>query len=120
MRSLVRVTALLLFICFAASVASAGGPLVVGGPAVGTRPAFGIDGRPFTRNPVKMPIQYRVDPGPMAVNSNGTTVIDHASGVQRVQGTTDDQRRSLGRGGPGVILIFDGGSKARGASRFVF
>jgi hypothetical protein len=72
--------------CFAAPIASAGGPIVVGGPAVGTRAAFGIDGKPFTWNPARMPIQYRIDPGPMVVNSSGTTIIDHASGVQRVQG----------------------------------
>lgn len=64
--------------------ALAGGPLVVGGPAVGNRPAFGIDGQPFTWDPAKMPIQYRVDPGPMAV-SGSTTVVNNATGVQRVQ-----------------------------------
>ena len=57
----------------------AGGPLVVGGPT------FGIAGQPFTWDPAKMPIQYRVDPGPMAVNPSGTTVIDNATGLQRVQ-----------------------------------
>lgn len=87
MRFLIRLTPRLLLICFLAPFASAGGPLVVGaGPAAGTRPAFGIDGKPFTWNPAKMPIQYRIDPGPMAANTSGTTVIDHASGVQRVQG----------------------------------
>ncbi|MGH9515885.1 MAG: hypothetical protein ACRD3P_09445 [Terriglobales bacterium] len=63
----------------------AGGPRTVGGPAVGTRAAFGIDGKPFTWNPGKMPIAYRVDPGPMAVTPGGATTIDHNSGVQRVQ-----------------------------------
>lgn len=63
----------------------AGGPLIVGGPAVGTRAKFGIDGQPFTWNPAKMPIQYRVDPGPMAATSSGTTVISNATGLQRVQ-----------------------------------
>ena len=67
------------------NIAQAGGPRLVGGPAVGTRPAFGIDGQPFTWNPAQMPIGYRVDPGPMAVSPSGTTVIDHATGVQRVQ-----------------------------------
>jgi hypothetical protein len=87
MRFLIRLTPRLLLICFLAPFASAGGPLVVGaGPAAGTRPLFGIDGKPFTWNPAKMPIQYRIDPGPMAANTSGTTVIDHASGVQRVQG----------------------------------
>jgi hypothetical protein len=86
MRTPIRLAAFLFFfLCFFARLACAGGPLVVGGPAVGTRPAFGIDGQPFTWNPANMPVPYRVDPGPMAVNSSGTTVIDHASGVQRVQ-----------------------------------
>jgi hypothetical protein len=66
------------------AAASAGGPLVVGGPAVGTRAAFGIDGQPFTWNPAKMPVAYRLDPGPMSV-VGGTTVIDHNTGAQRVQ-----------------------------------
>ncbi|HKW74349.1 MAG TPA: hypothetical protein VJN64_02395 [Terriglobales bacterium] len=70
---------------FGAVCAVAGGPTVVGGPPVGTRPAFGIDGKPFTWNPAKMPISYRVDPGPMAISPSGVVVIDHAAGVQRVQ-----------------------------------
>jgi hypothetical protein len=85
MRINVRVAALLVFLYLSAGLALAGGPLVVGGPAVGTRPAFGIDGQPFAWNPARMPISYRVDPGPMAVNPNGGTVIDHATGLQRVQ-----------------------------------
>jgi hypothetical protein len=72
-------------LCLTARSASAGGPLIVGGPAVGNRPAFGVDGQPFTWNPAKMPIAYRVDPGPLAVNPSGTTVIDHATGLQRLQ-----------------------------------
>jgi Matrixin len=75
-----------LFVLLASLFAVAGGPLVVGGPAVGTRPAYGKDGQPFTWNPARMPIQYRVDPGPMAVTSSGTTVISHADGVTRLQG----------------------------------
>lgn len=66
------------------NTAFAGGPRSVGGPALGTRPAFGVDAKPFTWNPAQMPIGYRVDPGPMATNSSGA-VIDHAAGVQRVQ-----------------------------------
>jgi len=77
--------ALLVLVCFAAKLASAGGPLTVGGPAVGNQPAFGVDGQPFTWNPAKMPIPYRVDPGPMATTPGGTTVIDHATGLQRLQ-----------------------------------
>jgi len=75
----------LLVLCLVSQFAWAGGPLVVGGPAIGNRPPFGLDGQPFTWNPSQMPISYRVDPGPMAVTSSGTTVIDHAAGLQRVQ-----------------------------------
>lgn len=78
-------TALLLCLCFAAEFASAGGPRFVGGPAVANQPAFGIDGQPFIWNPAKMPVTYRVDPGPLAVNPNGTVVINNATGLQRVQ-----------------------------------
>jgi hypothetical protein len=66
-------------------VLHAGEPLVVGGPAVGNRAAFGVDGKPFTWDPAKMPIHYRVDPGPMATSPTGTVVIDNATGLQRVQ-----------------------------------
>ena len=48
-------------------------------------PKFGVDALPFTWDPAKMPIQYRVDPGPMAVNASGATVLDNAAGLQRVQ-----------------------------------
>jgi hypothetical protein len=85
MRGRLLVPVLLMAPCFVSPSAWAGGPLVVGGPAVGNRPPFGLDGQPFTWNPSQMPISYRVDPGPMAVTSSGTTVIDHATGVQRVQ-----------------------------------
>ena len=67
----------------------AGGPLVVGGPAVGTRAAFGKDGQPFTWNPASMPIQYRVDPGPFAVTPTGTQVITNATGLTRVAAMLD-------------------------------
>jgi hypothetical protein len=72
----------MLLVCHSAF---AGGPKVVGGPAVGTRAAFGLDGQPFIWNPARMPIAYRLDPGPMAAASSGTIVIDHAAGAQRVQ-----------------------------------
>src|SRR5437588_291115 len=85
MRIRTLASAVLISWCLGASLAFAGGPIVVGGPAVRTRPAFGIDGQAFTWNPAKMPISYRVDPGPMAVNPTGGVVIDHAAGVQRVQ-----------------------------------
>jgi|1185.fasta_scaffold13923_2 hypothetical protein len=70
---------LLTFLSLSATLVHAGGPIVVGGPK------FGIDGQPFTWDPAKMPIQYRVDPGPMAVTAGNETVIDNAAGVQRVQ-----------------------------------
>jgi len=82
---LAKLAALCAFLCLASEFASAGGPLAVGGPAVGNRPAFGVDGKAFTWNPAKMPISYRVDPGPMAVDPSGKTVIDHNGGVQRLQ-----------------------------------
>ncbi|MBV9075421.1 MAG: hypothetical protein JOZ10_17485 [Acidobacteria bacterium] len=69
----------LLLMCSGSIPANAGGPLVIGGPK------FGIAGQPFTWDPAKMPIQYRVDPGPMAVTSSGTVVIDNPTGLQRVQ-----------------------------------
>ena len=74
-----RVAAVVLVLLMSPILGFAGGPLVVGGPN------FGIPGQPFTWDPAKMPIQYRVDPGPMAVNPSGTTVIDNATGLQRVQ-----------------------------------
>jgi len=77
--------ALFTIVVFACQAALAGGPKVVGGPAIGTRAAFGLDGQPFLWNPAKMPIAYRLDPGPMAATSTGTVVIDHAAGAQRVQ-----------------------------------
>jgi hypothetical protein len=78
-----RLAVLILGLC--STLAFAGGPILVGGPAVGTRPAFGVDGQPFTWSLAGMPIVYRVDPGPMAVSSAGSSVIDHNAGVQRVQ-----------------------------------
>src|SRR5690242_734155 len=73
-----RVAALLLLLS-SSIMGFASGPLVVGGPN------FGISGQPFTWDPAKMPIQYRIDHGPMAVNPSGTTVIDNTTGLQRVQ-----------------------------------
>jgi hypothetical protein len=79
------VCTLFIVICFNAVSAFAGGPLLIGGPAVGSQSAFGHDGQPFTWDPAKMPIQYRVDPGPLATNPSGTVILDNASGMQRVQ-----------------------------------
>jgi len=80
-----RIALCVFILCVLSVMAWAGGPIVVGGPAVGSRHRFGIDGKPFTWDPAKMPIAYRVDPGPMAVNPSGTVVIDHNAGLQRVQ-----------------------------------
>ncbi len=76
---------MLLMLVIGSSLVYAGGPMVVGGPAVGTRAQFGVDGKAFTWNPAAMPIQYRVDPGPMSATSTGTVVISNATGLQRVQ-----------------------------------
>ena len=80
-----RLAISLLLAFLTSSSAFAGGPKLVGGPAVGSRAAFGLDGQPFVWNPAKMPIAYRLDPGPMAATSTGTVIIDHAAGAQRVQ-----------------------------------
>lgn len=85
MRLRISVIAFLTLLGLAPKVALAGGPILVGGPAVGNRAAFGVDGKPFTWNPARMPIAYRVDPGPMAVNPSAKVVIDHNAAVQRVQ-----------------------------------
>ena len=57
----------------------AGGPLTVGGPGNGTQ------GQAFVWNPAAMPIQYRVDVGPLATAPGGQIVINNAIGLQRVQ-----------------------------------
>ncbi|MBS1849491.1 MAG: hypothetical protein JST79_01150 [Acidobacteria bacterium] len=85
MRSSRVLLCLLAVCCWFSSRAQAGGPILVGGPALGNRPAYGVDGRPFTWDPSKMPISYRVDPGPMAVTPQGGTVVDHAAGLRRIQ-----------------------------------
>ena len=77
-------TFILLLLVLSPLLCVAGGPLLVGGPAVGTRAAFGKDGQPFIWNPAAMPIQYRVDPGPLAVTPTGAQVIANAAGLARV------------------------------------
>jgi hypothetical protein len=67
------------FVCWAAVPANAGGPLLVGGPNVG------VSGQAFTWNPAAMPIQYRVDSGPMSTTAAGVVVIDNATGLKRLQ-----------------------------------
>jgi hypothetical protein len=64
-----------------ATPAFAGGPLTVGGPN------NGVAGQPFVWNPAAMPIQYRVDSGPMSTNPNGQVVISNSAGLTRVQST---------------------------------
>lgn len=70
-------------ICFATLVVGAncyaGGPLIVGGPK------FGTDGKPFTWDMAKMPIQYRVDSGPLAKLAGGAITVDNVAGLARVQ-----------------------------------
>jgi hypothetical protein len=70
---------LLAALIIVSSFAFAGGPLFVGGPQMGT-----FNGKPLTWNPASMPIQYRVDGGPLSQTSTGTVVIDNATGVARV------------------------------------
>lgn len=82
-RLVVPVVLLCLFV--AVNPLWAGGPLLIGGPSVGSQPAFGLDGQPFIWNPAAMPIQYRVDPGPMAVAPSGAEVISNSQGLQRLQ-----------------------------------
>src|SRR5205814_9853280 len=79
MRPVLIASCMLLCIFFTATSLQAGGPMVVGGPK------FGTDAQPFTWDPHNMPIQYRLDPGPMAVKPSNATVIDNAAGLQRVQ-----------------------------------
>jgi len=63
---------------FAAS-SFAGEPLVVGGAN------FGNEGEAVVWNPAAMPIQYRVDPGPLSVNpTTKAAVITNSAGRTRV------------------------------------
>ena len=59
--------------------ATAGGPLLVGSPTLGT------EGIPITWD-TSVPIPYRVDGGPLSVNPSGAVVIDNATAVVRIQG----------------------------------
>ena len=75
---MIRAATVLLLVAMLAPLAFAGGPLGVGGPS------FGHAGVPLTWDPARMPIQYRVDPGPMATYGS-TTVISNSAGLQRLQ-----------------------------------
>lgn len=59
--------------------ALAGGPLAVGSPT------YGKDAQPFTWDPAAMPIQYRVDTGPLSKLPGGAATVDNASGLARLQ-----------------------------------
>lgn len=84
-RAAAALAACALLVCPSPMPLDAGGPIAVGGPTLG------ISGQPFTWDPAAMPIQYRVDPGPLAKTPppNGTVVIDHATGVARVKSLFD-------------------------------
>ncbi len=73
--------AVLLFALLVGTVpfASAGGPLAVGSPS------YGKDAQPFTWDPAAMPIQYRVDTGPLAKLPAGGAIVDNAAGLARLQ-----------------------------------
>lgn len=58
--------------------ASAGGPLLVGGPT------FGNEGQPFTWDST-MSVPYRVDGGPLSINPTGAVVVDNSAAIARVQ-----------------------------------
>lgn len=75
MRLALRLVALVLF----CSPAFAGGPLYVSSAAQGT------EGLPFTWDLTQGAVKYRVDGGPMATNAQGTVIVDHATGVTRVE-----------------------------------
>jgi hypothetical protein len=66
----------LLLLC---TPAFAGGPLYVSSPAQGT------EGLPFTWDLGQGAVKYRIDGGPMATNAQGTIVVDHTTGVNRVE-----------------------------------
>jgi hypothetical protein len=70
------------------ATAFAGGPLTVGGPNNGT------PGQAFVWNPATMPIQYRVDVGPMSSTSTGQVVASNATGLQRVQAMFSNWQQS--------------------------
>lgn len=71
--------ALVCVLVLANPTAEAGGPILVGGPG------FGNPGQGFTWDPAAMPVQYRVDCGPLSQQPNGgPVVIDNAHGIARV------------------------------------
>lgn len=60
--NLLRTAVALVSVLVLAASCIGGEPLLVGGPS------FGKEGEGFVWNPAAMPIQYRVDPGPLSIN----------------------------------------------------
>jgi hypothetical protein len=76
-RWLIRSMTAALLVLFGTASCIAGGPIAVGGPG------YGSEGVAFVWNPSAMPIQYRVDPGPLATNG-ATIMVTNAQGVSKV------------------------------------
>lgn len=60
-------------------------PAFAGGPLYVTSTAQGTEGLPFTWDLSQGAVKYRIDGGPMATNAAGTIIVDHATGVSRVE-----------------------------------
>ena len=60
-------------------------PAFAGGPLYVSSPAQGSEGLPFTWDLSQGPVKYRIDGGPMATNAQGTIIVDHTTGVNRVE-----------------------------------
>ncbi|HEX4486052.1 MAG TPA: hypothetical protein VH088_07290 [Terriglobales bacterium] len=107
----VRVQSLLILLTTATLLcpqAKAGGPLLIGGPG------YGIDGQPFTWDASGMPIQYRVDGGPMSKTPAGATVISNSSGLKRVQGMFNNWQQA-----PNTALSFQYAGPLQPSGTFV-
>jgi hypothetical protein len=76
-RAIATSVSLLFLLFLLPTIALGGGPISVTGVA------STVPGTPFTW--ASMPIQYRLDPGPMTVRPSGTVAINHATGASRVQ-----------------------------------
>ncbi len=100
-----RLLTLVLFTC---SLTRAGGPILVGGPG------YGIAGQPFTWDTAAMPIQYRVDGGPMSKTPAGITVISNATGLTRVQGMFNNWQQA-----PNTALSFQYAGPLQPSGTFV-
>jgi hypothetical protein len=73
-----RLAALFLALLLVRSMAFAGGPLRVTGPAAT------LSGQAFVWS-TSSPISYTVDSGPLSVNPSGQPVITNAQGLARVK-----------------------------------